>query len=155
MKDEWLIRFYKKLIWFGLPAVSLFIFLLASGAKLAIPLFAVFMGIGLAIPALELLVHFSPDFFYSRRWRNKPKPTFSIVRSLKVQREFMQALEELDRMTQKDPQDHDIWLEMLEISLLDMKDYENAKNIHREALTVLEKQKSRDLVDRFYKNITG
>ncbi|MCD4654096.1 hypothetical protein K8T06_09180 [bacterium] len=153
MRDAWKERFFRKMLWFGLPGISLFMIPVLAGAIHMIPLFIPILAIGLAFPFVELFTHFFPDVFFPYRWRDKPQPTFSIVRGLKTQKKYEEAMQELNKMTEEDPQEVDIWLEMLEIALMDLRDKTIAGEVYRDALSVLENQKSRDIVKRFYKNI--
>lgn len=154
MKDAWKDRFVTKFLRFGIAGIVLIMIPVATGATHVIPLFIVPAAILLTIPLLEVIEHLAPGIYGSNQWRSRPKPTFSIARGLKKQEKFGEALEVLERLAREEPQETDIWLEMLEIALMDIKDRDIAESIYRDALSVLENQDSRTLIARFYTNIT-
>ncbi|HPQ38775.1 MAG TPA: hypothetical protein PLV45_00250 [bacterium] len=138
---------------YGLPGIFLIMIPISIGFYQILPLFIPMFAILITIPLVELITHFFPDIFGSNQWRSKPKPTFSIARGLKKQEKYIDALAELERMAREDPQEVDIWLEMLEIALMDLKDRNIADPLYRDALSVLESQQSRNAVTTFYENI--
>lgn len=155
MKNEWIRVVIKKSVCFTLPAAVLLFIAVALGATLAIPLIIPLFAVCIAIPLVEIWSHFFPDFFHSPQWRKQPKPTFSMVRSMRKEQRFEEALAELRRMTGTDPQEVDIWIEMLEIALIDRRDKALGETVYRDAYSMLEKEDDRQLVHRFYKNIVG
>ena len=154
MKDEWKKLFWRKMLIFGIPGVCCLLMPIVFGSPIAIPLFIPAFAFLIAIPIAELLSHFFPDFFSSHQWRVRPKPTFSIVRTLKKQGQFEEAMKQLHAMAQTDPQETDIWLEMLETALIDLRNRELGEQVFREAFSALEAQDKRELVQRYFHNIT-
>ncbi len=153
MKNEWRYSLIRKLLFFTVPAVVLTILAIQLGLAfvlLSIPVIA----LGIAMPLTEIFSHFCPNLFYPARWRKHPKPTLSIARSLKKAEKYDQALNELRRLTQTDSQEVDIWLEMIEIAMIDMKDKNLGEQVFREAYSILEKEDKRSVVKRFYSNIS-
>jgi hypothetical protein len=155
MKNEWVRVVIKKSVYFTLPAAVLLLIAVVLGAKLAIPLIIPLFAVCIAIPLVDIWSHFFPDFFHSPQWRTRPKPTFSMVRGMRKEQRFEAALEELRRMAGTDPQEVDIWIEMLEIALIDLHDKALGETVFRDAYSMLEKENDRLLIQRFYKNIVG
>lgn len=155
MRDEWKKEFIEKFLKLGLPSLCLFMIPVVSGVKIAIPFFIPIVAIGMTPCALVILVKLFPDVFFTRQWRYKAAPTFSIIRTLKTERKFDEALDELIKMTEVFPQELDVWFEALETALMDLKDKKRAESVYRDALSVLESCKKRDAIDRFYRNIVG
>ena len=153
MKDEWKRVFLRKMMFFGLPGIFMLLLPILFGTPILFPIFIPPFAILIGIPLVEIFSHYFPDLFSSHRWRDRPKPTFSIIRGLAKQGQFDEALNQLQAMSRTDPQEVEIWLEMLEIALIDLKNREMGDRFYREALSALETQKNRDLVQRFYTNI--
>jgi len=154
MRDAWKERFVNKMLKYGIPGIVILLIPISLGMPQAVPLFIIAFAVLIAIPMSELFAHFFPDVFSARQWRSKPKPTFSIVRSLCRQEKYTEAIAELERMAAEDPQDLDIWLEMLEIAWMDLRDSDITESIYREALSVLETPASRNQIQNVYRNMT-
>lgn len=138
---------------FGVPGCIFLLIPIIWGSPVAFPLFIPAFAFLIAIPLAELGSHFFPDFFYAHHWRDRPKPTFSIIRGLKNQGQFKEALSQLTSMAATDSQEENIWLEMLEIALIDLRDKKLGEEIYQEAISALESQTKRDNVKRFFENI--
>ena len=141
------------MMFFGLPGICFLLFPILFGSKEFIPLFFLPFAILISIPMRDLFSHLFPNVFFAYRWRDRPKPTFSIVRGLKKEHRYTDALAELHRMAEEESQEVDIWLEMLEIALIDLRDTILGEKIFREGISILETQSSRDMIQRFYSNI--
>lgn len=155
MKNFWTQIVLKKIIIFTLPALALLMVTIYKRAYLMLPFILPIIVVCLALPLIDVMTHFFPDFYYPTSNRKKPKPTFSMVRSLKKAHKFDEALTELRRMADLNPQEVDIWLELLEIALIDLKDVKQGELLFREAHSILENESKRQLVQRFYENIVG
>lgn len=154
MKDEWKRRFWRKMLFFGIPGFCFLLIPIIASSPMAFPLFIPSFAFLIAIPMAELFSHFFPDFFHSYRWRDRPKPTLSIVRSLKKQGHFEEAIDQLREMARTDPQEEDIWLEMLETAVIDLRDHELGSQIMKEAVSALESQEKRAMIQRYFRNVT-
>jgi hypothetical protein len=154
MKDGWRYTLFRKFMYFTVPALSLLIIAIVWGTDVLIPIVIPVIALGVAIPAVEIIAHFCPGIFYSAQWRKHPKPTLSIARSLKKERKYNQAVEELRRLAETNSQELDIWLELIETALIDMNDKKLGEDIFRDAYSIIEKEDKRMILKRFYSNVS-
>ena len=155
MKNFWRDIILKKFVCFTLPASVWLFVAIYKRAYLAIPFILPLFVVCLSLPLVQIMTHFFPDLFYASRREKKPKPTFSMVRSLKKAQKYDEALKALRRLADLNPQEVDIWIELLETALIDLKDKVLGELLYREAYSILESDSKRQLVHRFYRNIVG
>ncbi|MGB3975926.1 MAG: hypothetical protein WBM02_03010 [bacterium] len=155
MKNFWTGVVLKKIILFTLPVSIMLSVAVYKQAHLLFSFILPTFVVSLALPVFDILTYLFPDFFASLNSGKQTKPTFSMIRSMKKAQKYDEALKELHRLADLYPQEVDIWIELLETALIDLKDKKQGESLYREAYSVLEKESKRQQVHRFYKNIVG
>ena len=113
-----------------------------------------FGGALIVLPRLlDLLSEPFRALFYPLERLSKPVPMYSVPKAKRARGAYSDALQDYEIMERKYPGDMEIYRNMLELLVLEIKDPEKASDVFQRALISLKKTEEREGLARVYEGI--
>ncbi len=136
--------------WYFLIALPFFIVGFSGFFSILSPLFFFLGALIVAAPFAGVIAEPFGNLYYGWNRKSDPKPQFSQVQAKRMSGDFEEALKELEIMAATYPQEVDVWVEMLDIVILDLDDTERSLTILQRGKEILEKAADRTALNHVY-----
>ena len=131
----------------------------ASGGWAATPrlLFGMACLVGAAImiasPMARLVAESSGNLFYPGRRFDRPQPMYSIPEARRASGFYEEAISGFEKLAEAYPDEVKPYIEMIDISILNLKDPERANEIYRRGVALLKKVEDKEALATMYSAI--
>lgn len=110
---------------------------------------AVFVIIILGLIAALKLAKPMVELFYPDEKFERPLPRYGPAQALRKQRRFKEAMDAYREIADEYPDELRVYLEMMEIAMIELKDRSRARLIHQEGMEKLTEEKDREQLTRY------
>lgn len=104
----------------------------------------------LAFPLARLMAEPAGGLFYPGRRLDRPLPMYSIPESKRTQGLYEESIAGFERIAEEYPDEVKPYLEMIDISIRNLKDADRARDIFARGMSLLEKEEDRDVLEGMY-----
>ena len=132
--------------------VSLPFFVIGVSGALSVisPLFIVVGGIIVGPPFARLVAEPAGNLFYPGRRFSRPQPAYSIPQSKRAKGLYEEAIAEFEAIADEYPAEVRPYIEMIDISIVNLKDPDRADEIFQRGISVLKKEADKEVLAKTY-----
>lgn len=143
----------KSLAWRALLAAPFFVVGLRCMASVLSPLFIVAGAIIVAMPLARFIAEPIGGLFYPVRRLSRKLPMYSIPQSKRAKGLYEEAIAGFEKIAKEYPRETQPYIEMIEITIVDLKDPERANRVYQHGMSRLKKVEDREMLERMYNAI--
>lgn len=107
----------------------------------------------LAFPLASLIAEPVGSLFYPGRRSSRPSPMYGIPESKRARGLYEEAMTGFEKISEEYPDEVKPFIEMIDISIVNLKDPERANAIYRHGAAVLKKREDQEALARMYSAI--
>ena len=107
----------------------------------------------LAFPLARLIAEPAGSLFYPIKRSSKPAPMYGIPQSKRAKGLYEEAMAGFEKISEDYPNELQPFIEMIDISIVNLKDPERANAIYRRGVSVLKKREDKEALARMYSAI--
>ena len=108
-----------------------------------------------APPIARLISEPTGSIYYSEKRYIRPLPMYGVPESLREKGRYEEAMSEYEKIAEQYPEEIKPYIEMMDIAIVNFKDYEHAKAIFKRGLSSLQDDKNRDVLKIAYTTVTS
>jgi hypothetical protein len=143
----------KSLAW-RVPLAAPFFYVCITGCAFVFsPFFGVVGAIIVAFPFARLIAEPAGKLFYPGQRFSRPQPAYSIPESKRAKGLYKEAIAGFERIAEEHPSEVKPYIEMIDISIVNLKDPESAKQIYQRGISVLKNDKDKEVLATMYSAI--